>query len=33
MTLKLIGEGKLGANEFLEGIRNEIRETVKGQVK
>ncbi len=33
MTLKLIGEGKLGANEFLEGIRKEIRETVKGQVK
>ncbi|MCW2280213.1 type IA DNA topoisomerase [Lactococcus lactis] len=33
MTLKLIGEGKLEANEFLEGIREEIRETVKGQVK
>lgn len=33
MTLKLIGEGKLEAHEFLEGIREEIRETVKGQVK
>lgn len=33
MTLKLIGEGKLEAHDFLEGIREEIRETVKGQVK
>ncbi|MEY8514905.1 type IA DNA topoisomerase [Lactococcus taiwanensis] len=31
MTLKLIGEGKLEAEAFLETIREEIRTTVKGQ--
>ncbi|MDG4984559.1 DNA topoisomerase [Lactococcus lactis] len=33
ITLKLIGEGKLRAEEFLQEIKNEIMTTVKGQNK
>ena len=33
ITLKLIGEGKLSAEDFLESLKSEIIETVKGQQK
>lgn len=33
ITLKLIGEGKLRAEEFLQEIKSEIMTTVKGQNK